>query len=243
MNYPKTSCPCQGCPQPASAFYQKETINDKPCSLGISNCEKSPGFYCSNKQVYKQNIQPNNEPTTYQNLNTLGLSSATDYTQIDCKNFNGGCAGGYAGHNPKLFDSARAQLLLLDRPHLSGGVAVGNVCHDEIYTPYFRNYGKNYTSYKDINAGQIQYYVDSDTSGAYFRPNFPEPALVTHEVFIDPMGSIKPQYNRETFQKYGWDSCNKDNCDSFTHDTLEFRQELMEKQMRKINQQRWQSRY
>lgn len=240
-NYPQTSCPCQGCPKTTPFFVQPEPNDAKSCSLGIPNCNISPAFFCGNSQVYKQDIQPVHKKDEIIPLNSLGLRYAKGYTPVNCS--DGSCPYGFEGHNPKLIDTPRAQLLILDKPHLTGEVAVGNVCHDEIYTPYYSQYGKNYANYSNMNTGQIQYYISTDQTDAYFKPNFIDPALVHHETFIDPMGVIRPQYSRQTIKQYDWDKCNKDECDSLTHDTLEFRQELMEKQMRKQNEQRWEPRW
>jgi hypothetical protein len=214
-----------------------------PCSLGISNCQKTPGFQCSSTQTYEQSVQPNNN-NKYTNLNVLGLHLQTEkYTPVSCG--DNPCPYGYNGTNPLLIDQVRGEKLLLDRPNYTGSVSVGDVCVDQIYSPYYRNYGKNYTSYTDISGGQYQYYLPSDdTANAYAYPNYVDKALVDHTVFIDPMGVAKPEYNRQSLKNYSWNpqAQNRD-CDSYTHDTLEFRQELMEKQSRKMNQSNWEYRY
>lgn len=240
MNYPKTSCACSECPP--NKKYQYEINKVIPCSLGVPDCKKSLELeYCTTNKVYKQDIQPQNKLYKYKYLNKLGLSlDEQKYVPVKC-NLSKQCQYVYNGHNPLLTEAFRGQKLMLDRPNYTGEVPVGNVCHDEIYTPYFKNYGKNYTNYNDITGGQIQYYID--TSDAYFPPNFITPAIVDHTIQIDPMGVVRPEYNRLTLKQYDWDKCNKDECDSFTHDTLEFRQELMEKQMRKINEQKYELRW
>jgi hypothetical protein len=116
---------------------------------------------------------------------------------------------------------------------------VGNVDKDEIYTKRIGNYGGVYRGYGDMNCGQIQYYIPSDnTADAYFEPNFVTPATIIESRFRDPMDVIRPEYHRHSHAYYNWDACARDQCDSYTHDTLEYRQYLMERQMRRRNEQR-----
>lgn len=247
MNYPQSSCPCVECKAPGSYLYNHEPNKGTvPCSLAMSGCKLPTDLaYCTSKQIYNQNIQPSCTPYTQFNLNKLGVTLETDkYRRVEPSGINSKqCQSAYLGSNPKLVEPVRAQPLLLDRPNYTGHVPVGNVPHDEIYTPFFSKYGKGYTNYSDITGGQIQYYVTTDNANAYYPPNFVTPALVNHELHVNPMGIVYPQYNRIPLDSYGWDKCHKDQCDSSTHDALQFRQGLMERQMRTINQQRYEPRW
>lgn len=235
MTYPLTSCSCETCkPTP----YFVEPSIGSPSSLAIPECKASKNFDCSAHQIYKIDQQPQPQKNKCTPLNRLGLKLQCDqYT-----NFPSKCGPAYLGTNPKLVDIPRAQPILLDRPHYTGEIAPV-IPYKTLYTKQISNYGKGYTNISDINAGQIQYYTMSDTSDAYFKPNFVTPATVTHEIFKDPMGVYRPQYNRKSHQSYSYQANCPDECDSFSHDTLEFRQELMEKQMRKRNEQRYDTRW
>jgi len=89
-----------------------------------------------------------------------------------------------------------------------------------------------YSSYTDIEGGQISYYNDDYLDQAYFSPLFQLKSKITPEIFIDPMGSIKPQYIRNpiTNSKYISDY-------SFDQDQISFREDIMSYQMRIPNQQ------
>lgn len=226
---------CIECPPPNSFFVQEEK-NPVPTNLGISNCQKAKGLDCYSKQLYKTSIQPQiPHSTQYRPLNVLGVQYEDEYTK------NENC--GYNGRNPLLIDAMRGIQVPLDRPHFTGELAVGNVEHDEIYTPKIREYGRNYRNYSDIRSGNVQYYTIDDTKDAYFQPNFVTPAEITHTLRQDPMGNFHPEYNRNSMKQYSFNGCDGSVCDSYTHDSLEFRQELMEKQMRKYNSQRYESRW
>jgi len=235
MTYPLTSCPCGACkPTP----YFVEPSQGPPSGLALADCKEPRGFKCSRRQVYKVDEQPKTQKNKCTPLNQMGIRLQCD----KYRPFPSSCGMAYLGTNPKLVDIPRGQPILLDRPNYTGQIAPA-IPYKTLYTKEIANYGKGYTDISDINAGQIQYYTMSDTSDAYFKPNFVTPATVTHEVVKDPMGVFRPQYNRVSHQTYSYKQSCPDECDSRTHDTLEFRQELMEKQMRKRNEQRWDARW
>lgn len=162
-------------------------------------------------------------------LNAIGPQlQVNQYTPVPSP-----CGGtGYQGINPLLIDSMRGQKLILNRPHFETGIAPDL---SNIYTPLIRQYGKGYRNYSDINAGQYQYWVPKQPE-VYFPPVFTKPSKVVHEIFTDPMDIQHPQWERVP-NPCKWDKCKtKNTIDSFTHDTLEFREQLMARQMRRENE-------
>lgn len=247
VNYPQSSCPCSECGESKQYNFKAEPIDAQPSSLGVPACQKSlPLQYCTSKQVYGQSISPPFQKRKIEfsiPINKIGPVRDNKWYIPVKTNLSNQCKTSYAGFNPILMDPMRSQRLMLDQPHLTGQVAVGNVCKDQIYTKHFSEYGKNYTGYKDINGGDIQYWVSESSGDPYGEPVFSTPALVDREIFIDPMGRVLPQYNRLSTANYDWDPCNQDACNSDTHDALEFRQELTEAQQRKWNGQQWDLRW
>jgi hypothetical protein len=210
--------------------------------------------------MYKTDIQPPLFPNN-QNiyLNVIGpmLQNDCPYNAYapkvneSCRNKAGtatlgsanACGVSYVSSNPKLYDSVRAQALMIDRPPLTGELPVGDVKHDQIYTKRIQRYGGEYKEYSDIVGGNVLYYIPQESRDAYREPVFVTTATVAHVLVQDPMGVVRPEYRRTSQSQYDWDKCNQDQCDSFTHDSLEFRQELMEKQMRKRNEQEYKYYY
>lgn len=233
------NCPCNTCP-PTSPHGVKGIENPVPSNLGFTNCN-APNhiFNCTNRVTFFKNNQPNCSKGNLP-LNTIGPKlEISNYQALKGK--NGSIV--FAGNNPKLIDVPRAELTLLNQPNLTGTLPVGDVDHDQIYTKQISEYGGVYTNYRNINNGMIGYYISKDIADPYYVPNYITPAKVDFDMWIDPMTNMKPEYRRSSEKKYGWDPCNKDECDSYTHDSLEFRQELMEAQSRVINQQRWSNRW
>ncbi len=178
-------------------------------------------------------------------LNTMGIRR--DGTAVPVTTNMPGCANGWVSPNPITYDVQRAIQTVFDAPVYTGQVNVGNTCQDEIYTPQYRMYGKGYRNYMDINSGDVQYYLDNSRVEPYTTPDFITPATVTNQLYVDPMGQVKPEYNRVPLTDYSWNRAPQTGqysaCDSYTHDTLEFRQDLMARQMRRMNQQNWAYRF
>lgn len=136
--------------------------------------------------------------------------------------------------DPRLYDARRGQYNSLDRPPYTGSVRL-----KDIYSPELNRYGKDYTTYSDINAGQIQYYYSKDIAAAYSLPNFTQRSEVDRGIFKDPMGAIKPVYTRCPIKPKAMSTgCLQDIRDSTIH-----RESIMEGLTAKMNQRRWQSRY
>ena len=113
--------------------------------------------------------------------------------------------------------------------------AQGNPMYN-IYDPRFTGYGDSNRSYYDVNLGQIKYYY-SDVD-AYRTPNFIVRNKVDHVDMIDPMGKTYSEYPR---------TAALDDVKDVVHDdwmakSTEFREDIMEKLMRKNNSESWQLR-
>ena len=112
----------------------------------------------------------------------------------------------------------------------------GSVNFEDIYDPRFTGYGDEYRSYVDINLGNVQYYY-SDID-AYRDPNFGTRSKVDFIDFVDPMGRIKPEYSRQV----GLNDVKENVQSQYDADSIYFREDLMERLMRKRNQELWQLR-
>ena len=126
----------------------------------------------------------------------------------------------YSGTNPRLFSPMRGQWLNLDTPPNTSIVSLGNDKMNPIHRPQV------YSSYTNIHSGQIQYYTTPISS--VFKDS---PTIVYQNNFTDPMGTIKPEFVHRP--KHIQD----DGCyDSYTRDMMSFREDLMARQMIKMNQ-------
>jgi hypothetical protein len=161
------------------------------------------------------------------------------FVKIVPKNNNGNCADtSYFSRDPRLYHAASATWIQLDRPPTVSTLKL-NTLHNN---PTLDGYGKYYKSYSDINAGQISYYVDKQREDAFYEPLFFTPQTSVSTVYQDPMGSLKPQYNRIRPNK-----CDSDNVDdgtlSWIKDSQYHREDLLALKMRKHNQERYVPRW
>lgn len=114
--------------------------------------------------------------------------------------------------------------------------APGTVGFEDIYDPRFNGYGDEYRAYGDIASGQIQYYY-SDLD-IYRYPSWVTRSKVDFIDYVDPMGRVLPEYSRQV----GVDDVKATVGQQYDADALYFREDLMERLMRKNNEQSWQAR-
>jgi hypothetical protein len=239
--YPKSSCPCETC------LPSYPIPKDGPKSnLSVRGCQPSPYFDCYNRVELKSELQPRDQQGIY-DLNPQAYTNklAEGFDAVKCPS---GCpvAPGcpqpvYLSRDPRQFDSPRADYIPLDTIPIDGNVRLRN-----IYAVPDR-YGIGFKAYEQIDDGQIVYYIDKSIEDAFFKPVFSEPAQETSLLFRDPMGAMKPEYNRDalintanptvtTAKKYPY-------CLSFIQDTQSQREDIMALQQRKNNQEKWSARW
>lgn len=116
--------------------------------------------------------------------------------------------------------------------------ASNDVNMENITDPRFNGYGDKYRSFVDVNAGNVQYYY-TDIDNVYRNPMFDSTrSRVDFINYTNPMGAVIPEYSR----KVGVSDIRSQVENQFASDTEYFRQDIMEKQMRKRNSEMWQLR-
>lgn len=241
-DYPQSSCDCNcvGACQPLPHLNK-----DGPTSsLGVRGCDLTP-FQHTDRQSFGTNVQPQFDKSGYTYLNPkIEDSSATsDYFPVSCP-FNGPACGKvvYGSTDPRLVDVVRSMAITIDRPPTNDAVPLS-----EVYTrENLRHYGSGYDNYSDINAGQIMYYVDKSIEDPFHDPVFGTQANVSAYIYKDPMGGIKPHYDRKSFtQRDVWNTKNAQYTGglSWIDDSNSHREDLLSKQLWQQNQQKWSSRW
>jgi hypothetical protein len=90
--------------------------------------------------------------------------------------------------------------------------------------------------YENIYPGDVQYYLDPAQAQAYGDPEYAQQEVVVPFVFQDPMGGLKPQYDRVPMYKD-----NRNIADyTFDQDQIGFREDMIERLQRKMNQNDYQ---
>lgn len=237
-NYPKSSCRCYKCKK----IFLMDLVRDVPTNLSFKNCDTPKMFECYNQKPFSVDIQPKSD-YGYINLNPTAMSNAysKDFYRIECPN-NACSEVQYTNKDPRLISVAHGgQMLTLDRPPTDKTPKLSDISTDTD----LNGYGQKYRTYSDIKGGNIIYYIDKSIQDPFFSPLFSAPARVYGTIYRDPMGSIKPQYYRDSLERDPINN-NKDSYDcglSWMRDSQEHRQDLLARQMYKRNQEKWESRW
>jgi hypothetical protein len=238
-DYPKSSCQCYGC----SNVNRQIACAGYPTNISVLNCDIPKTLDCINTLPFRRG----NQPTDDRGYMMLNPQAYTNKLATDFIGYSNNCVSGcnstlYKSSDPRLIDPVLAQDLLLDTVPMDSSLRL-----DQIYTdPRLCNYGKDYRTYSDITAGQILYYVDRSIQDAYFEPNFVSTANVDSYIYQDPMSALKPRYDRYPLSCDNPVQNTKDKfeyCLSSMQDSTAFREDIMSKQMAKMNQQSWTARY
>ena len=205
-------------------------------NMSITNCEIPWQFEFGDRVIFRSDIEPKKEHGyTYLNPQALLSKYAVDF-HTNKKNQ-------WVSMDPKLISASHGgQSLTLDRPPIDGTIPLNSVYIDK----NLDNYGKSYKSYSDINAGHITYYIDKSIRDPFFGPVYSNPSLTTGMLYRDPMGAFRPQYERypiDTSDQINSKKCSYNGGLSWIEDSQEHREDIISKQMRKHNEQRWEPRW
>ena len=233
--YPQSSCPTDRC------LKRYPIPGGQKSNLAIKGCHPSPYFDCYGSVEIQRRIIPEDKqgitdlnPQAYTNKLAKGFD-AMKCSDKDPNTF-------YLSRDPRQYDAMRAEYIPLDSIPISGAVKLKN-----IYSAKYEDYGNIRTSYDGIRDGQIVYYNDKSIQDAFYKPVYSEPAEEISGLYKDPMGSMKPEYNRKalvntenptttTAKSYPY-------CLSYIQDSQSFREDIIALQQRKNNQEKWSARW
>jgi hypothetical protein len=133
--------------------------------------------------------------------------------------------------DPRLIDVVRDIHMELDRPPLQprGVQPLRDVYaqdNDRVRPQTYRG------GYASIYPGDVQYYLDPSLAQAYDSPVYVQRSAVVPFVFQDPMGGMKPQYDRLPL----FDNNISSSAYTFDQDQMSYREDLISRQSRKMNQ-------
>lgn len=238
--YPKTSCPCGSCKTQFSAKTGTKS------SLAVRGCSTPEFFECYDRAEFGTALQPVDKTGIYELNPQLYNSKIAEgfekhkrpESAIPCS-----CPStAYLSADPRLFSATRADYLFLDAPPMDGDVRLNNVGNKK-----FNKYKTGYESYDRIVDGQITYYVDRSIEDAFYKPVWSEPARESSILYKDPMGAMKPEYNRtpimNTWNPTVTSAKYYPYCLSAVQDSQSFREDIMALQQRKNNQEKWSARW
>jgi hypothetical protein len=224
-NYKKSGC--NNCnDNPIEYYYKPYDVHSKdfiPTSLFTTNCKNDiDNTYRITRIDQEPQVKLDPKPYTLLNEN-FGLTLRKDFKQ--------GKDGHWYSEDPRTRRNFLNESIPLDRPAYTTDVQLKNIYTD----PELNNYGKNYKTYSDINAGQYQYYLDTDMIFPYDTPVFSIDSQVVKSVFKDPMGGMIYQFDR-----YPYTMNNQAYSDyQVDRDQLAYREDLLSRGLRRTTS--WQS--
>lgn len=142
---------------------------------------------------------------------------------------------GAHSRDPRLMDPVRNIRMVLDRPpyqprNVQPLQHMYDDCGNHIIPKVYKQ------GYESIYPGDIQYYLDPSQAQAYDNPEYALQQAVVPFVFQDPMGALKPQYDRVPLYK------NNQNISDYTfdQDQISFREDMITRLQRTMNQSDYQ---
>lgn len=140
--------------------------------------------------------------------------------------------GGYTSPDARLVSSGHNGVRLqLDTRPLNGKVKESDVYNNR------PGYGPFYSNYSHIESGQNTYYIDPQLAQPFIPQLFSggENAVTLVDMYIDPMGTVKPHYCRAKIN-------NSDGfCLSWLRDSTNHREDLLARQLWKRNQSKYEN--
>jgi len=160
----------------------------------------------------------------YQNTER-DIQSAPDFFRVKGRDT-------YRSLDPRLIDVVRNIHMELDRPPLQPrNVQPLQHMYDDGSKLKVRT-GMYLDGYPSIYGGDVQYYIDPSQAQVYDSPVYVLRSSVVPFVFQDPMGALKPQYDRVPLYQNNTSVAEY----SFDQDQMSFREDLIARQSRLMNQ-------
>ena len=197
-----------------------------PSNLSVGNCQTDPALDRFNTNLFTEIVTPGvytrtqvNEPIN----SNIGISFQQQFEPVSCKRDDKGLT--YTQHDPRVYTPPPR----VEEPQ--------GVNYDNVYDPRFYGYGTSYRSYIDPLTGQPRFAYDD--VNAVRHPNYIVRSKIDHLPYADQYGSVKEGSENGTVFTPLIRTLAQD---SWLRDTLEFRNDMTERLMRKKNAEAWQRR-
>ena len=199
-----------------------------PSNLASGNCERSEAMKEYNKNLFTQNIQPDvytrNEVIEPINAN-IGISFTQQFEPTTCSREDGNGLT-YTEHDPRVYQPK----MVPAEPDMS-------VTEADVYDPRFSGYGTSYRAYNDNNIGQTRFYYDDINSVR--MPNYVVRSNIDFTNYADSYGPLHDNNKRGNQYNSNIRALAQD---TFLTASLQQRNDLQERLMRKRNAELWQLR-
>lgn len=200
-----------------------------PSNLPAGNCEKDPRMKQYNTNLFTQTVTPGvytrsqvNEPIN----SNIGISFQQQFEPVTCNRDEKGLL--YTQHDPRMVETGIVEEV--EPMEIQAR-------YDNVYDPRFYGYGTSYRSYNEPVTGQTRFMYDD--VNAIRMPNYVVRSKIDHLPYADSYGPVQ---EGSEFGNVHNPNIRQLVQDSWLRNSLEFRNDLTERQMRKINAEMWQKR-
>ena len=200
-----------------------------PSNYPAGNCVQDPKLKRYNENLFTQTVTPGvyTRSQVIEPINSnIGISYQQQFEPVTCKRDEKGLQ--YTAHDPRIVEPAE------DEPPAE---IVEQATYDNVYDPRFYGYGTSYRSYLDPNTGQTRFIYDD--VNAIRMPNYITRSKIDHLPYADSYGPVK---EGSEFGNVHNPNIRALAQDSWMRDSLQFRNDITERRMRKINADAWQRR-
>ncbi len=224
LNYQNSQCINLSC------GYDKNQIQESglPSNYSTGNCQKDPAMKEYNENIFTQTIQPGiyTKSQVIEPINSnIGISFTQPFLPTSC-NYNDKGDVFFIEHDPNTLTSVEEPDIEDEEPN-----------YYNTYDPRFSGYGTSYRAYTNRLLGQTRFmYDDID---AVKMPNYIVRSDIDTQPFADQYGEIP--CGDEFGNKYNERIRGLAN-DAFTRSAIQFRTDMSERLMRKVNANAWQQR-
>jgi hypothetical protein len=211
----------------ACGYNPDQVMNGLPSNLPVGNCDQSPEMRRYNENLFTQIVTPGvysrnqvNEPIN----SNIGISFTQQFEPVTCKRDDKGLQ--FTLHDPRIIEPA------FETPSESVKAK-----YDNVYDPRFYGYGTSYRSYLEPVTGQTRFMYDD--VNAIRMPNYVTRSKIDHLPYADHYGAMEPgnEMGNELTANIRYLA-----QDSWLRDSLQFREDLEQRLMRKVNAEGWQKR-
>ncbi len=203
--------------------------SDLPSNYPAGNCQQDPRMKQFNRNLYTEIVTPGvytrnqiNEPIN----SNIGISFQQQFEPVSCEQTDKGLV--YTQHDPRVIDPS-----IIKPPNKLHN----NPRYDNVYDPRFYGYGTSYRSYVDEVTGQNRFFYDD--INAIRMPNYVTRSKIDFLPYSDHYG---PMTENNEYGNNNTEYIRTLAQDSWLKDSLEFRNDLTERLMRKVNSEAWQRR-
>lgn len=256
-NYPKTFCNSVKCDK--NNYVLENT--GIPTNMSVYNCNFPEKLDCvlqdSNSLIRIRNDTEPMDKVGYNFINPQVYSEkyATEFQGFNCDSKNSkeiiplpngwlepGNGKQVFTNDPRLNSASHAQWITLDQPPIDSSMKLYDIPNDK----RLDNYGQNYRTYSDINAGQILYYINKSLDDPISRPVFVNSSNIYSYVYVTPMGGLYPSYVRKPLKDDNFIAPTRNNYEgglSWIQDSSEQRENITFSQIAPFLERDWSMRY